>query len=238
MAGFFKRLFTLGQAEAHNLVDKLEDPIKLSEQGIRDLKKDLSGTMKSLAEVKGMGIKLAREAEKNKARAREYEQKAMTLIKRGEEGSIDPAQAERLALEALNEKEKYQKMAVANATDAARNEEMVGKLQATVTRLKSQINGYENDLLMLKTRARTADATKKLNRQLAQVDSSGTIALLEKMKAKVEEDEALAEAYGDLAGSESSLDDEINKALLAGEIKETAASGDDRLKALKAKMGM
>ncbi len=238
MAGFFKRLFTLGQAEAHNLVDKLEDPIKLSEQGIRDLKKDLTETMKSLAEVKGMGIKLAREAEKNKARAKEYEQKAMTLIKRGEEGSIDAAQAERLAIEALNEKEKFQKLAVSNGTDAARNEEMVGKLQATVTKLKSQINGYENDLMMLKTRARTADATKKLNKQLAQVDSSGTISLLEKMKSKVEEDEALAEAYGDLAGADQSLDDEINKALLAGDVKELETSGDDRLKALKAKMGM
>jgi len=35
----FKRLFKIGQAEAHSAVDKLEDPIKLTEQGIRDLKK-------------------------------------------------------------------------------------------------------------------------------------------------------------------------------------------------------
>ena len=41
MAGIFQRLFKTGQAEAHSLVDKLEDPIKISEQAIRDLKKDL-----------------------------------------------------------------------------------------------------------------------------------------------------------------------------------------------------
>ena len=41
MAGIFQRLFKTGQAEAHAIVDKLEDPIKLSEQAIRDLKKDL-----------------------------------------------------------------------------------------------------------------------------------------------------------------------------------------------------
>jgi phage shock protein A len=37
----FKRLFRVSQAEAHAIVDKFEDPIKMTEQGIRDLKKDL-----------------------------------------------------------------------------------------------------------------------------------------------------------------------------------------------------
>ena len=37
----FKRIFKIGQAETHSIIDRLEDPIKLTEQGIRDLKKDL-----------------------------------------------------------------------------------------------------------------------------------------------------------------------------------------------------
>ena len=36
-----RRLFTIGKAEANSAVDKLEDPIKMTEQGIRDLKEDL-----------------------------------------------------------------------------------------------------------------------------------------------------------------------------------------------------
>ncbi len=39
----FKRLFRVSQAEAHAIVDKFEDPIKMTEQGIRDLKK-VAGT--------------------------------------------------------------------------------------------------------------------------------------------------------------------------------------------------
>jgi len=38
----FKRLFRIGSAEANSLVDKLEDPIKMTEQGIRELKEDQS----------------------------------------------------------------------------------------------------------------------------------------------------------------------------------------------------
>ena len=47
----FKRIFKVGQAEAHSAMDKLEDPIKLTEQGIRDLKKDLDGSLQGLVIV-------------------------------------------------------------------------------------------------------------------------------------------------------------------------------------------
>lgn len=56
--GFFTRMFKMGQSEAH---DKLEDPIKLTEQGIRDLKKDLEGSIMNLAGVKASDIKLKKD---------------------------------------------------------------------------------------------------------------------------------------------------------------------------------
>ena len=52
----FKRIFKIGQAEAHSLVDKIEDPIKLTEQGIRDMKKDLDKSLEALAQVKALAI--------------------------------------------------------------------------------------------------------------------------------------------------------------------------------------
>ena len=36
-----QRLFKIGQSEAHSAVNQLEDPIKLTEQGLRDLRQDL-----------------------------------------------------------------------------------------------------------------------------------------------------------------------------------------------------
>ena len=42
MAGFFSRLFRVAQSEAHSVVDKLEDPIKLTEQGKRQVVKMLT----------------------------------------------------------------------------------------------------------------------------------------------------------------------------------------------------
>ena len=36
----FQRLFSVGKSEVNAAIDKFEDPIRMTEQGIRDLKKD------------------------------------------------------------------------------------------------------------------------------------------------------------------------------------------------------
>ena len=101
----FQRLFKIGQTEAHNVINKLEDPIRMTEQGIRDLKSDLMGAMTGLAEVKGVAIRLTKEAEEAKRQASEYERKAMLMLQRAQAGHIDMAQAEHLASEALRMKD-------------------------------------------------------------------------------------------------------------------------------------
>ncbi len=229
----FQRLFNVGKAEVHSAIDKFEDPIKMTEQGIRDLKKDLSGAMTSLAEVKGQAIRLRKQAEDNKKASADWERKAMILIQKAQNGDMDPEEADRLATEALNRKDEAERRLAQFEQDAQAQENMANQLQSQVDKLKSTIATHENELISLRARAKTAAATKKINKQLAKVDSSGTIAMLERMKERVEEDESLSQAYGEMAGEAKSLDEEIDSAL------STASTGSDqRLAALKAKMGM
>jgi phage shock protein A len=230
----FKRLFRVSQAEAHAIVDKFEDPIKMTEQGIRDLKKDLQASMTSLAEVKAIAIRTRREADNHKKLTVDYERKAMMLLQKMQSGEMDQADAERLATQALNKKEQSAADAIRLAQEAERHEQMAGQLQANVNKIKSGVNTYENDLVTLKARAKTAAATKKINQQIARVDSSGTIAMLEKMKGKVEEDEALALAYGEMADLDKSVDDEIDAALKTG----NTVTASVHLLELKKKMGI
>lgn len=230
--GVFQRIFRVGQAEVHAAIDKLEDPIRLTEQGIRDLKKDLSNAMTSLAEVKGQGIRLRKQASDSKKAAEDYERKAMALLQRAQKNDIDPAEADRLAGEALARKEENVSRAATLSQNAKQQEEMAAQLQTQVDKLKSSIAGYENDLVTLRARARTAAATKKINRQLAKVDSNGTLAMLERMKERVEEDESLSQAYGEVADASKSVDEEIDAAL------QEKSPGADKLAELKNKMGI
>ena len=234
MAGIFQRLFKTGQAQAHAVVDKFEDPIKMSEQAIRDLKQDLQESLKSLAEVKALAIRMNKEADDNKRRAADYERKAMLLLQRAQGGEMEEAEAERLAREALRRKEEDASRALSSAQQAQGQEAMVAKLQTNVNDLKSKISSYENDLVTLKARTKTANATRKINQHLSSVDSKGTVALLERMKEKTEEQEALAQAYGDMADSSRSVDDEIDKALSGS----SSPKAEDSLAELKAKMGL
>ena len=234
MAGIFNRLFKAGEAEAHALVDKLEDPIKMSEQAVRDLRKDLQESLRSLGEVKSLAIRMAKDAEDARRLAGDYERKAMLLLQRGQAGEVDNAEAERLAMEALSRKEEAAARALQATEQAQQQQQMVDTLQNNVNQLKSKVASYENDLVMLKARARTANATRKINQRLSNVDTNGTVALLERMKEKVSEEEALGQAYGEMADAGGSVDEEIDKALASG----SPSKSEDSLAQLKSKMGI
>jgi phage shock protein A len=233
MSGLFSRVLRLGKSEAHAVMDKFEDPIKMTEQGIRELKKDLEGSMKSLAQVKGIVIRMRNDADNKKKLAADYESKAMALLQKAQQGSLDMAEAERLATDVLGRKETASQEALRLSKELTNQESMALQLQNNVEKLRTTVQRYENDLITLRARAKTAAATRKLNAQIAKVDSDGTIVMLEKMRNKVEEDESLAQAYGEMADSGQSIDDQITKAL--GEGSSTPGVSDS-LAALKAKM--
>jgi phage shock protein A len=232
--GLFQRIFKVGQSEAHAIVDKLEDPIKMTEQGIRDLKNDLQAAMQSLAQVKAIAIRQKNDAEDSKKQAADYERKAMLLLQRMQKGDMDAGEAERLATEALNRKEEAVKRATTFSNEHKVQQKMADDLQAKVEKLKQTISRYENELVTLKARARTAQSMRKINQQLANVDSDGTVAMLEKMKNKVAEEESLAQAYGDISDVNTSVDEEINQALESP----SASQSSEALLALKKKMGI
>jgi len=227
-------MFKVAESNAHSAMDNLEDPIKMTEQGIRDLKKNLQASMVSLAEVKSLAIRMQKEASDHKKRSADYERKAMLLLKKMEAGEMDAGEAERLATAALEQKEAALEKSVSAAADHETQQRMADQLQGKVEDLKRQIGTYENEAITLKARARTASSMRKINQQLAGADASGTVAMLEKMKQKVQEEESLAEAYQQLSDVGGDLDEDIDKALATP----SSSAGADSLAALRAKMGI
>lgn len=235
--GIFSRLFRIGQAEAHSALDAMDgmdDPIRATEQGIRELRATLQKACTNLAEVKGVAMRTRRNAENKQKLAADCERKAMTLLQRGQSGELDTSEADRQTAEALRQKEQYEDEAARSRIEADRHEETSVKMEVGINQIKSKVASYENDLLMLKARAKTAQATRKINEQLANLDTSGTMAMLERMKAKVEEEEALAEAYGDMLVPERSLEERIDDELSDDKPEPT----QDSLGELKKKMGI
>jgi len=210
----------------------LENPIKLTEQAIRDLKEDLGESIKALAEVKAMAIRAKNEVEMHKNKSKDYENKAIALLKRAQNGSLDATEADRLASAALAEKDGHIRSLSVAVENQKKFDVNVAKLEGNIKKLKMNISKWENEARTLKARAKVAAATKNVNKQLSGIDSSSTIAMLERMKEKVDKEESIAESYAEIAESNVSVEDEINSAL------EESGSGLDALEALKNKLAL
>lgn len=229
---FFKRLFKMGQAEANAALDNMEDPIRLTEQGIRDLKVELEDALESLAQVKALSIRANNEHEEFVAKIENYQEKAMLLLTKAKKGELEMAAAEKLAKEALVEKEKSNKLAKSAKEEAKQFENSVRQLETNVAEIKKSINKWQNELKTLKARVKVSNATQKLNKQMADIDAFSTVSMLERMKDKVNQEEALAAAYGESPNSNFSLDVEIDKA-----IDFTQDKANNELLKLKEKLG-
>lgn len=230
---FLRRLFKIGQAEVHHAIDNMEDPIKMTEQGLRDMKDDLDKALEALAQVKAMSIRAKKEVSEYGEKAEDYSGKAMLILKKAQKGGIEPEEADRLATEALVKKEEALVLQNQAIEDKEKFDQNVLQMEANVQTIKQNISKWENELKILRSRVKVADATKSLNKQMAKIDSNGTIALLERMKEKVHQEEALAEAYGEIANASKSIDHEIDRAV---DVKKAKATTE--LEKLKEQMGI
>lgn len=207
------RIFKFIQSNAHALLTKFEDPVKLAEQAIRDLKKDFDESMKNVAQVKAIVIGAKRDIETKKQIASDYEQKAMLLLRKAQNNELDSQEAERLATEALKKKQTAMEEVAKLSEDVKNYDTSLKQMEKKVLDLKNQIYKWESEYQSLKARALVAKTTKKANQQMSKLDSSSAAAILEEMKQRITAEENLAEAYGETALLETNIDDEINNAI-------------------------
>lgn len=229
----FKRLLRIGQAEIHSAVDKMEDPIRMTEQGIREMREDMDKALEALAQIKALAIRTKNDKTKKQASAEDYQNKAILLMTKAQKGELDLEQAERLAKEALALKENLLVEVNTLGEQQLIHEGSADEIQKNIDILRFNITKWENELKTLKSRVKVSRATKEVNKQMAQIDSNSTISMLERMKEKVEEEEALAQAYGDIANKKTSVDDEIDKA-----IGDDAGKVNQDLDEIKKQLGM
>ncbi len=208
-----KRIFKFGQAELHATIDQIENPVKMTEQGIRDMKADLESTLKAFAEVKAIARRNKSDLENCMSKANDYEQKAVLLLKAVKKGELKAEEGDRLAKKSLSIKAQQLERVSFLEKEKLKLDKSLEQLEGNVDTLKHNIQMWENELQTLKARAKVSETTLKVNKQLSQIDSSGTVSMLERMKDKVSQQEALSESYAEISNKNVSVDEEITSAL-------------------------
>lgn len=229
MIKFFKRLFKIGEAEANAALNHLEDPIKMAEQGIRDLKDDLTDALQALAQVKSVAIRYKSEADEWQEKIAEYENKAILLLEKVQSGGLTQEEGDRLATDALYQKQLAEQKVKQLRGEQKSSEENASNLQGNIQDLKATIDQWETDLKSLKAKFELGKVTKNMSQQMSELSSNGTMAMLQRMKDKIAEQDALGKAYQEINQGNKSVDDAINEAL--GGKKANAALELEKLKA-------
>ena len=225
MMNIFKRILKIGQAEIHALVDKMENPIHLIEQGIDDMKQQLSELTELYIKNRAQVIRSENLAKNKLNDAESYEEKALLLLDKAQKLEIDTQKAEQLAMEALLIKKKLSDEATEINSDSISYAEKINIINGKIDILKFNIAKWEKELATLKAKQRINNASEFANKQMANIDNNSTIELLEKMKSKIEQQEAYNDALDEY--NEQQTDRKID------ELLNTSSSPKDLLEALK-----
>lgn len=229
----FKRLFRIGQAEIHAAVDKMEDPIKMTEQGLRELSNDLAEATEAYAKVKALAIRTENDQLQRQQESRNYAEKAILIMQKAQSGQVDLVKAEELAREALSLHKRYYIESEELGEQVNALQQSSREMLRNTEILKENMEKWEKELRTLKARVKVSKATEQVNKQLAHVDNHGIIAMLERMKSKVEDQEAIARAYGEISRERNSRKEELDRLL-----KDDSLSIEKDLQAIKDKLGI
>ncbi|OAZ40416.1 PspA/IM30 family protein [Paenibacillus polymyxa] len=198
----FKRLRDLTMSNINAIIDKAEDPVKMTDQYIRDMQVDLEDAEKAVA------AQIAIE----KRFKQQYEEQA-ALVKKREEQAHTAAKAQNvdLARRALEEKKSAEQKMNEFQAGYEQNKSAADNLRGKLDEMRRQLTEMKNKRETLVARYNAAKAQTEINKAMNGFSSDTATAGLKRMEEKMLQAEARAEASNEMASKEKSLDEEFKE---------------------------
>lgn len=208
------RLSMLLRANLNDLISRAEDPQKIVEQAILDMRNAYAQARTEVSGAMAEVIKLEREVKENQSLGLEYKSKAEDALRAGRDD---------LAREALKRKKNFEDIAAAFAQQLEKQNAIVENLKTQLRALEAKIDEFENRKKLLQARQTVAQAGETLDKISGFDKARGAMEAFERMENKVEgmEDRGTARAQlsrdGDLDAQLADLgrDKEIDEELAA-----------------------
>ncbi len=222
--GLFSRLGTLIRSNINELINKAEDPEKMLNQVLVDMKAQLVEAKKQVAVAIADEKRIKKQYEQEAAKAAEWERKAMLAVKAGDDS---------LARAALARKQEHDEVAETLKQQWEAQKQSVEQLKGALRGLDNKIEEAKRKRNILVSRQKRAEAQRTINETLSNINSTSAFDTFERMSDRVTQIEAEAEATAEIGGAlpEASLESQF-KAL------EASTGVDDDLAALKSKMSL
>jgi phage shock protein A len=214
------RLSRLIRANINDLLKRAEDPEKIIEQALEDMRAALREAREEVASAMAEQKKLEREQQSYAEQVRAWELKAAEALKGGRED---------LAREALKRKQQAQTLSEGFAQQAAQQSSLVQQLMTQLKALEAKIQEAEAKKALLLARKKGVEAAETVRRFESKVDTHSAVEAFEDMERRIEamEDRHQAMAEMDKSDIEKELAD------LGGD-----KAVEDDLARLKRELGM
>lgn len=218
-----ERFSTIMKSNINNLLEKAEDPEKIVEQNLLDLRRDLADVKQETAEMMAAEKQAKRRVDECEADIARYKAAAANALRDGAEGDARKLLAKKQKLEASlpSLKQSYE----AAVASTARMQEMFDKLTADIEALEIRKEGIQAKMT-------AAKAQKKVNQITAgSANTDRSIEAFERMEDKADRlfDTAMAEAELN-GGSDAGLLDKYSGT--------ATSSVDDELARMKQELGL
>ena len=219
----FQRIGDVLKANINDLIDRAENPEKMVKQIIIDMEEQLAGATQALGQAMASEKQAERQLQQAKNSSKEWENKAKIALQNGNEA---------LARRALESKVGVDNSLVQFQATYDSISQQTAQMRDNVQVLRSKLDEARARQNLLIARAKMADAQKNIATSVSSVNSTSAFSKLDKMERKIEEKEATAAAFTELAGDQMKADLDAFKEL------ETNAAVDSELEKLKKSMGL
>lgn len=223
--GIISRFADIMKSNMNALLDKCEDPGKMVDQTLRDLREDLAQVKKETAGVMADAKNANRKVEECQAEIEKYSKAAQNAVLAGNDGD---------ARTLIAKKQTFEEQLVTLKNNAELNNANAEKMRQMHDKLVNDIDSLEARKDTIKATTATAKAQERINKmQDGGKRAAASMDTFSRMEAKANKalDEAMAHAE---------LNEDINS---ASDLADKYAGGagatsvDDELAALKASLG-
>jgi phage shock protein A len=220
----FERIGLLVRSNLNSAVSKAEDPEKILNQLLIDMRDQFIEAKKQVAVAIADEKRLYARHVAAQNNAVEWEKKAMLAVQAGEDA---------LATEALSRQQQEAQQAEQWKTQWVQQKAATEQLRAALLQLNTKIDEAKRKKDLLIARSKRAEAQKTIQNTMSGLNDNSAFDAFGRMTEKVEQIEAEASASADLASdiSGATLEDKFAK------LQQNQGSSDALL-ALKAKMGL
>jgi phage shock protein A len=225
--GIFSKFSTLIKSNINDLINRAEDPEKMLNQIILDMRDQLAKAKREVAAAIADEHKLRGQVEEEVKQAKEWENRAMLAVKEGRDD---------LAKQALMRHQEHAGRAKSLDETWRQQSAETEKLRGSLRQLNEKIEEAKRKRNLLIAKQKRAQAQRKIHETMSGLSDTSAFEAFNRMADKIEESErkslAAAAINEDLTGD--SLEDQFQQLESGG----TSGAVEGRLLELKREMGL